>query len=256
MIKIILIICILCINLFSGSRVDDISLSFSGVSPKLLNADGWVKNNTLGKWIKNKNVLSNNPINSTFEKSNIEQNFDSIQCKKIIYNNVEYFVLLIEKDTGLYKFPKIHRNWENFKITQAFIFSKNDIESIKKFIQVPSSSILNLKKNFYLETSMNDKFKILGGENAYTEDVLMPKISKIIREFDSLNMKESCCFNTFRIKSLIDENKHVVRFKIPSSETESSSLINLKVYGTNDLNALDLEYFEVSVEDFMKIFNI
>lgn len=255
--KIVFIIFVCSLYLFSGSRVDDETLNFKISSIKLLNADGWVKNNTLGKWIKNDNLLSNNPVKSILEKSHIKQNFDYIQGKKIIYKNSEYFILLVERDTGLYQYPRIHRGWENFKITQAFVFTNEELQSIKDFIKEPNSNIFKIRRNFYLEASINDKFKILGGENAYTEEVLMSKISKIIKNFDTLSAKDSaCCFNTFRIKSTIDDDKHIIRFKIPVGETVDSDLINSKYHGTNDINALDLEYFEVPADEFIKIFNI
>lgn len=254
--KIVFIIFACSLYLFSGSRIDDETLNFKTSSSKLLHADGWQKNKILGKWIKNKNLLSDNPVHSIIEKSYIRQNFDYIQGKKIVYRNNEYFILLIERDTGLYKYPTIYRGWENFKITQAFIFTNQELQAIKDFVKEPNLDIFKLKKNFFLETSMNDKLKALGGEHAYTEEVLMSKISKIIKDFNFLSAEEACCFNTFRIKSVIDDSKHVIRFKIPEEETETSILLNSKYQGSRDINALDLEYFEVPVDEFIKILNI
>lgn len=258
--KYLILIFILVSNLAAASsRQDDTALNFTRTSVKLIKADGYSKNLELGKWIKNKNLINDKPANSIIEKPFMVQNFDYIQLSKLEYDNNEYFILLTEKDNGYFEYPSIYRGWISFKETTFLILTKDEIKEINEYISSPKDYPFIIKKSPKIADEINNKFKKLGGEYSYTKEVLMSRISKSIKNINDPSSKVQYSYFSFPLFSTLENNKHVIRFKVPFYNFEKSNynsigkdLFSIRI-GTD---SLEYDYFEVPVEEFKKIFTI
>lgn len=209
----VLLYLIMCSLLNAGSREDGISLEFQKCSKELTSATGWKKNSTTSKWIENQNAISDSKITNTdYSKSHLYQNFDYLKMCTINYNSNIYYVLLYKKNSGFYEYPAIREGWINYKETRFIIFDNNQFNQLKE-------SINNYKdnKNLILEShlygEMSNAFSKLGGQYAYNNEILMAKITNVLKGLvQNYGLKE-----LFEVKSLIDDGKIVVRFHIPGS---------------------------------------
>ncbi|MBU3013783.1 hypothetical protein KO488_03375 [Poseidonibacter lekithochrous] len=227
---------IMCSFLYSASdRSNDKQLSFLEISPSITKARGWSKNQSLGKWISNENVISDRKID-LYSRNMISQNFNYIKMSSIEYDEKVYYVLLFKKDAGAYEYPTIHVNWITFKETHYFIFNEEQLSYLKEYISKPrkESYSITINKCGYISS----RFKSLGGEHAYNTTVLLSNINNTIN-----NVKNYCnrSATEFYLKSLVDNKKHVIRFRLPMI---SNSFI-LRSKG----------YFELPYKDFKKIIN-
>jgi len=106
-------------NVFSQSRVNRSKLSFSNSSEKLSSSTGWSYNETLGEWIDYENVINKDKVYKTKYKSlrgeymmsRIKQNFIDIKTKSLSINEEKYFVVMVRKWDGRYKYPSIYEDW-------------------------------------------------------------------------------------------------------------------------------------------------
>lgn len=257
--KKLFLILILISSLVASSRQDDVNLKFTKSSTKLIKADGYSKNLELGKWIKNKNIINDKPANSNIEKSFMVQNFDYMQLSKLEYDNNEYFVLLTEKDNGYFKYPTIYRDWISFKETTFLILTKEEIKEISEYISSPKDYPFIVKKGPKVADEINNKLKNLGGEYSYTKEVLMSRISKSIKNINDLSSKVQYSYFSFPLFSTLENNKHVIRFKVPfynfvksNYNSPGKDLFSIRI----ESDSLEYDYFEVPAEEFKKLFII
>ena len=219
---------------FSQSRVNRQSLSFSNSSEKLTSSKGWSYNTTLGEWVGYDNVIENkNEYNTKYKslrgeymKSRRSQNFIEMKTKSLTINGEEYFVLMVEKYNGRYKYPSIQEDWYSWKETQGYVF--NEIEYGK---------ILD----FEGEISLKTKYMVKYGTQ-YEDFDEKTFLDLIQTEMNNEKSKYSPKY-TFPILKTTSDGSVVIRFYVPNywSSTRSSSY------------DFDKEYFESTISEFNKI---
>lgn len=244
-------------SLFGSSRENDVNLSFIQTSKKLLSADGYSKNISLGEWVKNKNILYDKKVSKS-DKSIMFQNFDYISLSKIQYKNNDYFVLLVEKDNGYFEYPNIRKNWINYKETIFMVFDKEDIEKIKEYILIPQNNPMILKKSYEVASLINNRFKHLGGEHSYSKKVLMSEITRSVKNMYNNKNSIQYSYFIFPIFSTIENGKHVIRFKIPflNDITPKNHLVKDAFFIRIKTDSLEYDYFEIPAKQFQDIFNL
>ena len=224
---------LLTINLNAeSSRQNDVMLTFDKSSEKITKAIGWKKNTSIGKWIKNQNCISkdNRPW-----RAQSNQNFIWMQMHTLKYQNESFYIFTYEREAGTYNYPNIQADWVSYKQTRFKIFTLEQYNKMKENIKHKSNQTLKITSS--LGGYMNSRFQSLGGEHAYSQENLLSKITKSIKSNELDYMK---CKECFFLNSLIDDNKDVVRFKLPSSCYYNKGI--------------EKEYFEINLLEFQKLF--
>ena len=195
------------LNILSNaqSRENKVIVQFSSKSKKLTEATGWAQNEKTGKWIENKNVISDREC-PPYWVSHVSQNFIWMQFSTIQNGDQKYYVFLYESLGGRYKYPNIQEDWEVDKYTFFFIMTPTEYENIKNQIDLKSGKDIKVtsKRSGYI----TDRYKILGGENLYNEENLLARITKAIEKSGYL---ETC----LTVNSQVVDGQEVVRFRLP-----------------------------------------
>ena len=217
---------------FSQSRTNKVLPKFEESSPEIKKAIGWALNNTSGKWIENENCIYQSEI-SKYAISMTPQNFNWIKINKIVYNGITYYIFLYETNSGRYKYPSIKKDWEAEKQMQFLILTESEYSTIKENINKQSG--LEIKISSKLHGYFSDRYNVLGGENTYNEENLIARIIKVI---DNPDYFEYCLL----LNSQNVDNVDVIRFKLPNNSC------------TLKKNYLENEYFEITRNEFLKMF--
>jgi hypothetical protein len=207
-------------------RVNRENLSFDKESGILLSATGWAYNSTLGEWIDYTNVISSNkdykenifmPKGKDMMSRN-SRNFINIQFKSLVFKGERYFVLIIQKWEGYYKYEAIKEDWIRYKKTYGYIYNKNEyskIHTIKDSIGLTTKYIVSM--GFFL--------------SRYKE-----------KEFLDLIQSELCEkkteYHTEYVFPVIKSKEGMIRFHLPRVNSSYSSI------------DFSTSYFEVSPEEF------
>jgi hypothetical protein len=226
-----LIMCSITIVSFGQDRINREKLSFIDKSEQLTSAVGWSYNKTLGEWIDYMNVISNDKsykdkfksLQGSYMMSRLKQNFISIQTKTVVYKDVKYYVLCVEKWNGDYKYPNIKEDWRIYKTMFGYVFTEQEYTKLK-----------NIKDNVNLET----KYMVSMGSHyeKYDETIFLDKIQT---ELSSEKLNRYDPIYTFPIKKTENDN---VRFYM---------LDYFSKYSLNQVD-FDKEYFETSLDNFSK----
>jgi len=220
-------------NVFSQSRVNRSKLSFSNSSEKLSSSTGWSYNETLGEWIDYENVINKDKVYKTKYKSlrgeymmsRIKQNFIDIKTKSLSINEEKYFVVMVRKWNGRYKYPSIYEDWYSWEEVQGFIFTENEY-----------SKILNFTGEIKLET--NNYVELGSSYEKYDETVFLDLIQNELKSDNKYSSKY-----TFPVLKTTSDELEVIRFYVPQVFTKSKF---------NSYN-FEKEYLETSPENFDKI---
>jgi hypothetical protein len=220
-------------NVFSQSRVNRSKLSFSNSSEKLSSSTGWSYNETLGEWIDYENVINKDKVYKTKYKSlrgeymmsRIKQNFIDIKTKSLSINEEKYFVVMVRKWDGRYKYPSIYEDWYSWEEVQGFIFTENEY-----------SKILNFTGEIKLET--NNYVELGSSYEKYDETVFLDLIQNELKSDNKYSSKY-----TFPVLKTTSDELEVIRFYVPQVFTKSKF---------NSYN-FEKEYLETSPENFDKI---
>ena len=193
----------------------------SGIITK---AKGWGRDDVSGKWFYSNNVLEKrsvanveklNPISMSYE----EQNFLSIQTKKLKYNNENYYVLMIKKYVGTFKYPTILKDWNYSEVMESYIFPED--EYVKLY---------NITEHTVLHTTFHYSRPIKFDEEYFLE------------AFHSYIVPKSQSFEyEFVLRKVTSNGQEVVRFLLPYNDP------HFHRYNIN------MTYFELPVNDFEKI---
>jgi len=232
--KIVLFLIVVIISVhssFSQKREDKKILSFESRSKQLTNATGWVQNKLTGKWISNKNVIDDKKTNK-ISISHRPQNFTSIQFCKIIDDDKTHYILSYIKASGEYKYPSIYEDWESESRNYFFVVDSVQYSKIKSEVDLKSGKNIYIKSKIY--GYITDRFKILGGEHAYTEKNLLAKITNTLK---NQRYTEDCFVLNYQTIDGLD----VVRFRLPEGCKYNKTKISTR-------------YFEVNTKEFKKIF--
>ena len=229
---------------FGQDRINRPKLEFSNKSDILTKATGWKYNTTKGEWIDNENVIFGDKIEKDSKYSSIEyilsrqRNFISMQIKSLLYNGDNYYVLMIEKWNGYYKYPSISEDWQYHKELMGYIFTENEYKKI-----LSSDMEINLESHYLTEYGWyHDK---------YDEILFLDKIQNTLNnikptqtEGKSKKSKSKQILRysytyTFPIRKT---DKNLIRFLIPDDYSG--------VYPKIDF---EKQYFETTAENFDKI---
>lgn len=220
-------------NVFSQSRVNRSKLSFSNSSEKLSSSTGWSYNETLGEWIDYENVINKDKdyktkyksLRGEYMMSRIKQNFIDIKTKSLSINEEKYFVVMVRKWNGRYKYPSIYEDWYSWEEVQGFIFTENEY-----------SKILNFTGEIKLET--NNYVELGSSYEKYDETVFLDLIQNELKSDNKYSSKY-----TFPVLKTTSDELEVIRFYVPQVFTKSKF---------NSYN-FEKEYLETSPENFDKI---
>lgn len=203
-------------------RVNREKISFSESSETLKEATGWAYNKTLGEWVDYTNLINASPAYKTKSKSLVgyirsqtPQNFSNLQFHRLVVNNNIYYVLVINRLSGRYRYPAIREDWIVSKETVAFIIDEDSYESIFN-----ETGIVEIRGRVFSTTSgVGDEF-LAGIFNTVTGADYTSRIEWVFQK-------------------LVTEDGSKVRFRLPES-----SLVR-KNFEEN--------YFETSKEEFLKL---
>jgi len=217
-------------SLFGQARVNRQKISFINQSEKITKATGWAYNATLGEWIDYENVICQDKDYKTKYKSlrsymmsRRSQNFLNIQFKTVSLDSNTYFVLMVEKWQGRYKYPSIREDWHLWKETFGYIFTESQYDKIKS-----SDSIVELKAQYQVSLGSNYE--------KYDEVKFLDLIQTELKSGKSKYLKY-----IFPIKKTNVDGQNLVRFFVP---------VYFSSYSNNDF---EKEYFEIAQIDFDKI---
>jgi len=209
------------LSITAQERINAPKQSFEVISDKFTDATGWYYNEIKGEWIDNKNLICKDKIESiyTYHASKEDNNFISIQTKKLLHNNTFYYAIFLSKYKGYYKYPNIQSDWTITTDNAIYIFSKNEFDKIKNIDgEIVLTSIYKL-----------DLLSINDSDN------------EVINKISNLLDKEVSKYPTkfyFKIKKADDGS---IRFLIPN------------FYFTIDKIDFEKRYFEATFENFEKI---
>jgi len=228
----LIILLLFSITVFSQSRTNRTKLTFINSSEKLTSSTGWSNNETLGEWIDYENVICNSKdyktkyksLQGRYMMSKREQSFLGIQTKTFYFNEIQYYIIMIEKYDGRYEYPSISEDWYSWKEVQGFIFTENEY---KKLLELDGE--VKLETQYRVDIgSKYDKYN----ETTFL-DLIQTKLNTEVSKYSSTY--------TFPILKSTSDNTEVIRFYVPESFS-SYSMYNF-----------DKEYFEVSPQEFDKI---
>lgn len=217
--------------IFAQDRINSEKISFLYQSDSITNAIGWSYNETLGEWVDFQNVISHD---KQFKEegslklsddltSHQEQNFSSIHVRTVSVASKIYCVLMINKLTGEYRYPKVKKRWSYKNETVGHIFTEKEFK--KLFIY----------DNIIIEA--NTPALASQYTNEYDEKEFLVQIQSAI-----LKLKQDSNLNyTFPIKRAISNGEQVVRFYLPYDMS-----------GSNKYN-FSKEYFEIPKSEFDKL---
>lgn len=228
----VLVVGLLGFSSFGQERTNREKLSFDTTSAVMSEAIGWAYNETTGEWVDYKNVISDRKeykdkyksLQGEYMMSRIKQSFLSMQSKTLTYKDTTYYILIVEKWSGAYKYPSIKEDWYTFKKTIGYIFTKNEYEKLLKIdglVEAKSFSAVSMGSGY----ENYDEVKFL--------DLIQTNLLKPSREG----------LYTFPV---MESKECVIRFFLPDFFYGQG-----KSYG----NKYDFEkqYFEVDFENFTSI---
>lgn len=203
-------------------------------SPKLFFANGWMKNDSNGKWVENKNVIATKKVSSFTDISHYIQNFEWIQIAKIAKGNEKYYAIIYRNVSGNYDYVGYEyvSGWNPYYVTNFVIITTDIYELFKVKIQAKEG------QDFYFDP--------------YTYGTVSENLIESINFYMNLKEKYPLDKNfSFLFNSQILEGKDIVRFRL--GYDYSSSFRQQGIDDTDtDLN-LDNSYFEVSKNEFLKL---
>lgn len=217
------------LHVFGQERINREKLSFDTTSGILAKATGWAYNSTLGEWVDYENVISDDKnykdkykiLQGSYMMSSISQNFQKIQTKTVTYKGKAYYVLIVEKWSGRYKYPSITEDWYTFKETIGYIYTKEEYQKLLNL-----ESLVELKTNRIV--SMGSKYE------EYDET----KFLDLIQTELSQEMSNSSSGDTFPI---MKSKEGAIRFYLPYS------------FSTYSKYDFEKAYFETDFENFTTI---
>jgi len=230
----LLIVLLITITSVAQKREENKIFEIVEKSPKLTFANGWMKNDTSGKWVENKNVIATKKVYSFTDTSHYLQNFEWIQIAKIAKGNEEYYVIIYRKVQGKYEYEGYEyvSGWTPFKKTLFQIIRPDLYQLFKAKIQYPEG------KDIYF--------------NSYTHGASDGSLIESINFHMNLKEKYPSEENfAFLFNSQTLDDKDIVRFRLGYDYFTKYS--QQGIYNTDTDENLDKSYFEVSKDEFLKL---
>lgn len=225
----VLNVCLIGFSTFAQERINRGKLEFTSESMVLNKSVGWSYNNAIGEWVDYGNVICSDKTYKSSDKeytvryklsganmmSRTEQNFNSLQIKSLTFNDVKYYVLIVDKWDGNYKYPTLNQDWTFFRKTCGYIFNELEYNKLKN---IKSDTTTKINITHFIEDI-----------NVYKENKFLELI-----EFELKNTPNCDTYSFNLIKSRDD-----IRFFIPSK--------------ADYIDSFQYNYFETSLDNFEKL---
>lgn len=217
------------VQVYGQERTNREKLIFETTSGALLKAKGWAYNSILGEWIDYENVICDDDkykvklksLLGAYMMSYTIQNFLKVQTRTVTYNEIVYYVLIVDKWNGSYEYPTIKENWNVFKETIGYIFTKDEYQklfNIESLVELKTQSVVKMGSKY----EKYDEIKFL--------DLIQSELSSKKRKYP--------LEYTFPI---MKSKEGAIRFYFPDSFSAISKY------------DFEKKYFEADFEKFMKI---
>ena len=212
-------------QIYGQERTNREKISFNKISDTLLTATGWKYNSTIGEWIDYNNVISTTKetgyggqVREQLSISSISrnENFEKVQTKAITYEGITYYVLIVDKWNGQYKYPTIHEDWYYFKETIGYIYGNKEYQKL-----------MNLENLIELKT----KYRVSMG-SSYEEYEETKFLDLIQTELENEKNKYSTEY-TFPI---MKSKEGAIRFRLPYNLIYKPYMDFAKEYFETDFN--------------------
>jgi hypothetical protein len=223
---------------FGQDRVNRQKLSFEQSSEVLTNSTGWAYNTELGEWIDYTNVICKEKsykttyatLNGSDYMKSEHQSFNTIQIKTITFNNIKYYVLIINNIHGRYKYPSIRQDWRTYKFVESYVITESEYVKLKTLKEVKIERVVNYDLEY----------------EDFNETILLDKIQS------SLSDKSSILYDDY-IFPIYESTDGNVRFVLPKSSKFFKGQKIGSVYIEPLYDIKNKTYFETSKIEFNKL---
>jgi tetratricopeptide (TPR) repeat protein len=253
-----------------GQATDSYELeNFSIMSPvqsEITYAKGWSMQDN-GKW-----AFRDNTIPFTDSRTNTsriagveelgQENFVSIELRKIMIDDIQYNVLIRKYKDGEYEFPLIWQGWKNYLSLDFFVFRGEKLSellpektqfNIMYLVDLDcfiASTVKNYEKNLFINENLELKSNSTGvvrGFDRYKggyEEAIIKKIQEVRagKQISDGNL----IFAVYPIKS---DDKEVVRFKFVKSY-KNDNLVRMQVSPDNWRELFEESFYEVDFSSY------
>ena len=219
------------LKVYGQERTNREKMVFDKTSGILSKSTGWSNNTTIGEWVDYENVIENNKdyktkyktLQGSYMMSQREQSFTQVYTKTTSYKGIEYFVLIVEKWSGEYKYPSLKQDWFEYKQTIGYIYTK---EEYQKLLNINSPTPIEIKTKH--SVSMGDKYE------KYDETLFLDLIQTELSKTPS-------SYSSDYIFPIMKSKEGGIRFYLPHYNFSFSKYDFSK------------EYFETDYDNFSKI---
>lgn len=212
---------IVSVALFSQDRINRPDYAFIKSSEGITKATGWSYNETEGKWIDYQNVINKKSglITTPYMMSQTDRNIISLSTKTIDFEGKTYFIVVLHRHSGEYKYPEIKEDWMTYEKKTGYIYTAQEY-----------SKLLNLADS--VEIFTNQYVSVDNYVKKFDDNVF---IANLIGEIQKPTKTTGLVFKVLKAKD------GSIRFHTP--------WISHKRFPLD----LSKEYFESTAEEFNKL---
>jgi hypothetical protein len=244
----------------SAEELENFSI-MSPVQSSITEAKGWAMQDN-GKW-----AYANNKIPHTDSRSNAsrpgglnqlgQDNFISIELRKIMIDDVQYNVLIKKYEDGEFEFPFLQREWKSFRSIDYYVFKGEKLkEMLPEDVPFNTPYLVDLNcyvagkiKNFEESVFMGNRLILssyatgvignfqasqAGYEDAIIRAIQDRKVGKIINDGNLI-------LAVYPIKA---KDKEMVRFKLIKAY-KHENLIKIQTSPDNWRDLFEENFYEV-----------
>ena len=187
---------------------DDDLVNYSTLSPvqsSINKAKGWSKQNN-GKWISTTNRIpysdDKTHKENTPNRKLGQDNFISIELRKIMIKDQQYNVLIKKYHDGVFEFPILRENWENFNSLDYYVFKSNLLSKILPK-EIPFNQKYAINLNAFARGTIRN-FSPKHEEDQIVEDVQAVMYGEKVNDWNLV----------LAVYPIKNGDKEVVRFKL------------------------------------------
>ena len=199
-VKLMMMALMMCLGFmcFGQDRVNRLKLSYLAESAKPNPVIGWKFNENTGEWVDYKNMINGNVSYKTYitlNRSNLGfgtsaytimsgyNSFLSIQTKTIQVNQKIYYILVVEKFDGYYRYPNLEQDFISYKDTLGLIFDENEYNKLftKDTLENSVKVLAIVKNGHFKENTFIDKLQSLNFEKESNYTFLIKRKNEIVR---------------------------------------------------------------------------
>lgn len=214
---------------FGQARENRAELEFDKSSQILLESTGWYFNNSTGEWVENQNFINDKHYDQQGSLlSYMNQNFLTLETKVVNHNGKNIYILILQKWSGSYKYPRIREDWQSYKTYNLFFFEETEWAQLS-----------SIEGNILLKCSYQTSFRT--DREGSIEDTVQYILQNSYAKYP--------CDYVF---SILKSEEGQIRYYLPYRDSKYST-----EYPVNYGDKFDFEksYFETTPENFSKIYS-